>query len=222
MSFDNIADQYDRWYDLPAGNAAFNAELGGLRRLCKECRGRWLEVGVGTGRFASMLAIGEGIDPSHNMLAIAEKRGIKTYEGYAEKLPFPDYSFDGILLAMTLCFVDDPKTALSECFRVLSSEGNLLVGIIPENSPWGRDYKKKQADGHVIYAKAHFLTSSEAKTLITNAGFFFQGATSTLFWQPGGTPQIEPRIENGIVSEAGFLGMLFTKNNGTIHVMDAQ
>jgi len=64
IAFDPMADAYDRWYDTPKGKAIFQAELKCLRSLHEKSPGRWLEVGVGTGRFACSLGIAEGIDPS--------------------------------------------------------------------------------------------------------------------------------------------------------------
>jgi len=64
LAFDPMADAYDRWYDTPKGKAIFQAELKCLRSLHEKSPGRWLEVGVGTGRFACSLGIAEGIDPS--------------------------------------------------------------------------------------------------------------------------------------------------------------
>ena len=211
QAFDPIAESYDRWYDTPEGQAIFNAELACFRLLCGDRRGRWLEVGVGTGRFASSLNIAEGIDPSPLMLEIAARRGIKTYAGYAEDQPFPDRYFDGVLLALALCFVADSQQALEECRRVLRPEGRLLLGVIPANSPWGRTYKRKGSEGHPVYARARLRTASETIVLVESAGFNFQDAASTLFWEPGGSPETEPRVETGIVPEAGFLGLLFTK-----------
>jgi SAM-dependent methyltransferase len=71
QALDAIAEIYDRWYDSPQGRTIFDAELKCLRLLCPRCLGRWLEVGVGTGRFASTLGISEGTDPSPRMLEIA-------------------------------------------------------------------------------------------------------------------------------------------------------
>lgn len=115
----------------------FSTELKCLRSLSGRFHGRWLEVGVGTGRFAANLGATEGIDVSPRMLSIAAGRGIKVCEGRAEALPFPDRSFDGILMVLTLCFVAYPMQAIRECRRVLRSEGRLLLGIVPADSPLG-------------------------------------------------------------------------------------
>ncbi len=209
--FDSIAETYDRWYDTAEGRAIFNAELACFCSLCEHRQGRWLEVGVGTGRFASMLGIAEGIDPSSRMLEIAGGREVVTYTGYAEDLPFPAGSFDGLLLALALCFVDDSERTLRECRRILRAEGKLLVGIIPAESPWGRAYEKKKAEGHPVYSRSRFLASSEVMALIESTGFSFLTAASTLLWEPDGPADIEPRVETGISPEAGFLGLLFER-----------
>jgi len=118
-AFDAIADAYDQWYDTPEGEAIFRAEVDCLRVLCKEFRGRWLEVGVGTGRFALALGLQEGIDPSPRMLERAARRGIRTYLATAEHLPFTDGAFHGVLMALALCFVSDAEQAIREWFRQL-------------------------------------------------------------------------------------------------------
>ena len=216
QAFDAIAEAYDRWYEAPEGRVIFEAELKCVRSLCQHCQGRWLEVGVGTGRFASSLGVAEGIDPSSRMLEIAARRGIKTYQGRAEALPFPDSTFNGVLLALALCFVADPQQALKECHRALGPKGLLLLGIIPADSPWGREYERKKAEGHPVYAQARFLASSEIVALVESAGFDLQDAASTLFWKPSEARQPQPRVETGIVSEAGFLGLLFTKTGSEL------
>ncbi len=76
QAFDRIAASYDQWYETTEGRAIFVAELECLRLICESFHGQWLEVGVGTGRFASNLGIARGIDPSMPMLKMAAKRGI--------------------------------------------------------------------------------------------------------------------------------------------------
>lgn len=214
QSFDLIAETYDEWYDTSEGQAIFNAEWTCLRSLCGRCQGRWLEVGVGTGRFASGLGVARGIDPSPPMLKIAEARGIMTYMGRAENLPFPEGSFDGVLMALALCFIANPTQALKECGRILRQEGSLLLGVIPADGPWGRAYERKKAEGHPVYSLARFFDVSEILALIENTGFTIKAAASTLLWPPDELAEIDPRIEAGISSGAGFLGLLFAKKNG--------
>jgi ubiquinone/menaquinone biosynthesis C-methylase UbiE len=208
--FDSVADVYDRWYDSPEGQAIFRAETICLKRLCGGFPGRWLEVGVGTGRFASHLGIIEGLDPSLSMLEIATKRGIKTSAGLAESLPFPDGAFNGVLMVMSLCFIAAPDRALRECRRILQPAGRLLLGIVPAESPWGESYRKKKAMGHPVYSSAQFRSSQETIALTASAGFSLQKTMCTLFWPPDGQAETNPRVEEGISPNAGFLSLLFT------------
>jgi len=210
--FDTIADAYDKWYETPEGEAIFQAELKCLRSLHEKSPGRWLEVGVGTGRFACSLGIAEGLDPSQRMLEIAASRGIGTHPGKAESLPFIESSFDGVLMALTLCFIAEAKQALKECLRVLRSDGRLLIGTVPADSHWGKEYIEKASKSHPIYATAHFRTAAEIVELAQSAGFALIDAASSLFWKPGEEPQPQPQVKAGIVSEAGFLGLLFEKS----------
>ncbi|MFA4944804.1 MAG: class I SAM-dependent methyltransferase [Lentisphaeria bacterium] len=205
--FDAIASDYDAWYDEPVGQAILAAELACLRRLVDTCSGRWLEVGVGTGRFAAGLGIREGIDPAGNMLQIAARRGVHTYLGTADSLPFPDGNFDGVLLALTLCFTDNPAAALQECRRVLAHDGVLLVGIVPADSPWGRLYARKKAEGHRIYASATFRTVQETVALAEATGFHLRNTASTLLWAPDEPVESPPRIEDGLCPQAGFVAL---------------
>jgi ubiquinone/menaquinone biosynthesis C-methylase UbiE len=211
--FDRIADIYDQWYDSPDGESIFNAEAICLKRLGGSFAGRWLEVGVGTGRFASKLGIIEGIDPSIGMLKIAAARGIQTYAGCAESLPFPDGSFDGVLMAMSLCFITDPNRALKECFRILQPDGSLLLGIVPADSYWGESYGKKKAKGHPIYSLADFRSSLEIIAMVKASGFSIQKTACTLFWRPDNPPETNPRVDKGLSPGAGFLGLFFTKEH---------
>ena len=212
QNFDHMAENYDRWYDRLEGRAIFSAELECIRSVCKFCCGSWLEIGVGTGRFASSLHIQTGVDPSLPMLKIAKKRGIVACAGRAENLPFPSESFDGVLLALALCFIVAPHKALGECLRILRRRGSLLVGIISADSSWGRAYNKKKDEGHPIYRSADFFQIPEILSWFDRTGFILNKAASTLFWNPEKLPEINPRIDEGIYPDAGFLAMLYTKN----------
>lgn len=211
QSFDGIAEEYDRWYETFDGQAVFRSELNCLCLLCHNFQSRWLEVGVGSGRFASALGITRGIDPSLPMLRIAAKRDVMAYAAFAEAIPFPENSFDGILMALALCFIADSRQALKECRRILRPQGSLLLGVIPAQSPWGIAYKKKKAEGHPVYSMATFLNIPEIVDLTQDSGFTFAGAASALFWNPDEQPENVSRVENGVFAEAGFISLLFSR-----------
>lgn len=206
-AFGNAAENYDRWYDSPEGARVFEAEAASLRQVCPLIAGDWLEIGVGTGRFAAALGIGEGVDPAPEMLAFAANRGVRTRVGVGENLPYGTHVLDGILMVASLCFVNNPPRVLRECARVLRSDGALLIGHIPSDGPWGRSYVKKAEAGHPLYSHARFTTVKEVLELASAARFALQSAASTLF-QPPGEPHIEPaRIESGVMPGAGFVAL---------------
>jgi len=149
------------------------------------------------------------------MLAYATKRGLRTEVGTAEALPYHNRSFDGVLVVATLCFVKDPTQALVECARVLRPNGTLLVGIIPAEGPWGREYARKTSEGHPVYSHARFLTIQQLLDLSADAALELRGSASALFRPPGSPPDEPTRIERGTSPEAGFVALRFTvQKNG--------
>ena len=208
--FDLAADRYDAWFESEEGRPLFALELRCLKELLGPLTGRWLEVGVGTGRFAQALGIQEGIDPSGAVLRYAAQRGIRTQVGTAEALPYPKESFDGVLMVVTICFVSDPQQAVRESARVLRPGGRLVVGLVPAESPWGRLYREKARSGHLFYSHARFYTCRQVIEWAQAAGLTLQTARSCLFTPPG-QPVEENRFEDGALEHAGFVAIAFGK-----------
>jgi len=75
--FDTFAERYDKWYDKPFGKTAFKLEKECIEFLCKNLKRPFLEIGVGTGRFAVALKMEYGVDKSIGVLNFAKERGIK-------------------------------------------------------------------------------------------------------------------------------------------------
>jgi ubiquinone/menaquinone biosynthesis C-methylase UbiE len=101
--------------------------------LLAHARGRVLEIGAGTGfNLAHYPAGMETLvvtDPSAGMLRRAARRapeGVRLVEAAAERLPFPDASFDTAVSTLVLCSVGDQDGALAEIRRVLAPGGRLL------------------------------------------------------------------------------------------------
>jgi ubiquinone/menaquinone biosynthesis C-methylase UbiE len=96
-----------------------------------------LDVATGTGLVATVAAqlVGTrgkviGVDFSPEMLAQAKQKAtgipqLEFQEGDAEKLNFPDESFDVVLCASSLFFVPDMVQAVKESWRVLKPGGRL-------------------------------------------------------------------------------------------------
>jgi len=163
--FDKHYKKYDAWYDKH--KFAFLSELEAIRKVLPR-NGKGLEIGVGTGRFASRLGIKYGVDPSENMLKIAKKRGIDVHRAQGERLPFDSSFLDYIAIIITLCFVKDPIKVLIEAKRVLKKRGKIIIGIIDKDSFLGRFY---QGGKSLFYRQAHFFGVKEVANLLKMSGF---------------------------------------------------
>lgn len=205
--YNRLAEQYDAWYDMPRGGAIFTEELEALQPLFERSPGSGLEVGVGSGRFASALGIGVGIDPAIAALRLAARRGVKVVAARGEQLPFHDATFDVVLFVVTLCFVADPPAALSEARRVLRPGGRLVIGEIPADGPWGRYYQARAAAGHPYYRSAHFFTRAELGSLLADTGFRPTRVRSALYSPPEADVAVTG-VREGDDPAAGFLAQL--------------
>ncbi len=129
--FEKFTKEYDTWFDK--NKIAYESELLALKRVIPK-KGRGIEIGVGTGRFAIPLGIKEGVEPSDSMAKIAKMRGVRIYKGTAENLPLPSSSFDFATMITTLCFVKDPIKAIKEAKRILRGKGFLIIGMMDKES----------------------------------------------------------------------------------------
>jgi phosphatidylethanolamine/phosphatidyl-N-methylethanolamine N-methyltransferase len=142
LDFDRamVEQAYDRWapvYDFVFGGVFSKGRKAAIQAT-NRVGGRVLEVGVGTGislpQYASHLRI-FGTDISEAMLRKAKRRvndlGLKNVEELAvmdaEKLEFPDNSFDVVMAQYVVTAVPNPEVALDEFARVLRPGGELII-----------------------------------------------------------------------------------------------
>src|SRR6202790_1844583 len=140
LDIHTIAKAYARWapvYDLVFG-AVFDRGRKASIRAAERVGGRILEVGVGTGislpdyRMTSRLV---GVDLSEPMLRTGQRRGtelcLRNVEGLslmdAERLGFPDDSFDVIVAQHVITTVPHPEATLDEVARVLKPGGEIVL-----------------------------------------------------------------------------------------------
>ena len=142
LDFDRamVETAYDRWapiYDLVFGGVFSKGRRAAIIAT-NNIGGRVLEVGVGTGislpQYAPNLRI-FGTDISEGMLRKAKARvaalRLKNVEGLAvmdaEKLEFPDNSFDVVMAQYVVTAVPNPEAALDEFARVLRPGGEMIL-----------------------------------------------------------------------------------------------
>jgi len=205
--FNHRANEYDAWYDSEVRKAIFAMEVDCLKPLLYGYGRPYLEVGVGSGRFARALEIEYGVEPAPALAHMAKARGVKVTEATGEELPFPDKMFGGILMAFTLCFLDNPQKALQEAWRVLQPEGGLVLGLILRNSPWAEFYASKGREGHPIYSKARYFSKDEVESLLRVCGFKVLDYRSTLFQMPGLCSYYHEQAIDSYAESAGFVAI---------------
>ena len=111
------AEPGDRVLDVATGTALVALEL----------RRRWACRVVGLDRSGEMLAVAARRDGGHGALVCSA----------AERLPFPDDSFDHLTFTYLLRYVDDPPAVLRELVRVLRPGGRLVAldfGVPPNGA----------------------------------------------------------------------------------------
>ncbi|MFH1091307.1 MAG: class I SAM-dependent methyltransferase [Pseudomonadota bacterium] len=186
--FEEHSEQYEDWFTRHRW--VYEAELRAVKSLLPE-KGRGMEVGVGSGRFAAPLGIKIGVEPSSRLRRIAEERGLQVLDGVAEALPFDEAEFDFVLMVTVVCFVDDVDQSIQEAGRVLKKDGHLLIGLLDRESPLGRVYQKHQGE-NVFYQEATFFSVDEIVEVMRRAGFQDFQFRQTIFSDPSETTPDEP------------------------------
>jgi len=140
LDHETIVKAYARWapiYDLVFG-AVFERGRHAAIAAAERVGGRILEVGVGTGISLPIYSRGSrlcGVDISEPMLQKARERvtefGLTNVEGLwvmdAEKLDFPDASFDVVVAQYVITTVPNPEATLDEFARVLRPRGEIVL-----------------------------------------------------------------------------------------------
>jgi len=200
--FDDLASAYDAWFD-EEGKPVFAIEVLAFHEVLPSLPKPWLEVGVGSGRFVQALGIETGVDPSSKLLHMARERGINAFLGRGEQELFDEGSFGTVFLIVTLCFLDSPLEVLKEAKRILIPGGKLVLGLVLNESPWGKFYQQKKKQGHRFYKYATFYRYDEVAKLLEQAVFPIEQVISALFQRPGKVKRME-LPERGYFPNAGF------------------
>ncbi|MCX6696251.1 MAG: class I SAM-dependent methyltransferase [Methanoregula sp.] len=164
--FEDFAADYDCWFDDHPD--VYHAQLRLLGRAVPS-QGLGLEVGVGSGRFATPLGICYGIDPSLPLAETAKSRGVEVVIGVGEHLPYRSGSFDYAVMMTVICFLDDMARVLREVFRVLTPSGIIVLGFIERDGEIFRHYSSEPEKGRFL-RHARFYSTDEVIQELRDAG----------------------------------------------------
>lgn len=181
--FETLASVYDAWFD--AHPLVFESELEAIRAVLPERTGAWVEIGVGTGRFASRLGIETGIEPAATMAALARRRGVRVLEGTAESVPLESSSVQAAFLITTLCFVHDIGRTFSEIRRILAQGGVVVIAFLPREGALGRRILEG-GGGDPFFRGARLLSTVEVLAAMARADLRVERIVQTLKDPAGG------------------------------------
>lgn len=163
--FGFLAPIYDRVIPPP--------DLNRLRdRLRLPAAGRMLDAGGGTGRVSSQLRhlVDEVIisDLSASMLKQAQVKGkLLPAQAHAERLPFPDASFDRVVVVDALHHFCNQRQAIGDLLRVLKPGGRLVI----EEPDIHRLVVKFVAFGEKIaLMRSHFYSAEQIRGMVAAYG----------------------------------------------------
>ena len=199
--FETFHERYEEWFTRHQW--VYRSEIEAVSKLIPQ-GGLGLEVGVGTGRFATPFAVAVGLDPSRAMASIAKKKGVEVVRGVGENVPFAAETFDFVLLVTTICFVEDPCTTLKEARRVLKNYGSVIVGLVDKNSTLGRFYESGK-EASVFYREATFYSVNQVRDWLTELSFADFSTYQTIFQPLDRIERTEP-IREGY-GQGGFVAL---------------
>ena len=166
-AFNRYAGDYDSWFET--NRRTYQEQLAAVRSVLPG-KGRGLEVGVGSGRFAAGLRIRYGLDPAPALLRMARQRGVETVLGVGEDLPFRAGTFDYVLMMTVICFMADIARSFEEAFRVIRPGGIIISGFMEKDGEVARREPGQEPAGRFLRFAA-FRSVEEVMTVLSAVGF---------------------------------------------------
>lgn len=192
--FDTEVEEYEEWFIT--NDKLLDSEVNAIKQLIP-MSGNGIEIGVGTGIFASRLGVRDGVEPSSKMAAEAAKKGINVINGIAEKVPVDSGSYEFALMVTVDCFLDDVSKAFSEVRRILVPDGIFIIAFLDKATPLGQLYEKNK-HLHKSYRDANFHTSTEIVSLLRAGGFEVVDKRQTVYSLENKLQEIKCGVGEGV------------------------
>jgi len=194
--FPDNPELYEQWFK--ENNHLFDSEVEAIRALFPASEeGENIEIGVGTGLFATRLGIKHGIEPAEKMRATAETRGIEVIDAFAEDLPIVDQKYHLALMVTVDCFFDDINKAFEETWRILLPGGFFIIAFIDRKTELGKLYEKNKHE-NIFYKEAKFHSAIEISEYLTKTGFKIEAEKQTIFTLENIRQQVKDGIGEGV------------------------
>ena len=142
QKFDGYANQYDEWF--MKNENVFESELRLFKKALGNIEGKKiLSVGCGSGLFESYIDSSgiDGVEPSRDMGAVAEKRGVKIIAyGLIEDIELPEKYYDIIYFNGSSSYMEELTPIYEKSLKSLKYGGNLILLDVPKESAFGFMY----------------------------------------------------------------------------------
>lgn len=139
-----------------------------LKMAALPVAGRLLDAGGGTGRVASLLKNYAGdvtiADPSLGMLRQANRSTLELACAHSESLPFPDETFERIIMVDALHHVIHQGQTAREMYRVLKPGGRIVIEE-PDIRLFG--VKLIAVGEKLLLMRSHFLSPAHIADLFS-------------------------------------------------------
>lgn len=180
--FDQLAAEYDSWYQTSLGSLADALEREAVLGLAGAVNGRIaLDASCGTGHYALALARRgarvTAVNVSAPMLSLARKKAqqaelpLAPVRAALEHPPFRPGSFDLIICVLALEFVADPAAVVAELARLQPPGGRLVIGVLGRFSFWALWRRLKGLFQPLLWQRARFFSRKAAVSLLRAAGY---------------------------------------------------
>ena len=142
-AFDEHASAYDSWFF--ENQNLLSSELKLVAHFLDK-NSKILSVGCGSGLFEMLLAkdhdihIKHGIEPSTDMAAVAQKRGLQVEIGTAESCEIPANEFDITMFNGSVSYITDLDASINKAYQALKSGGKLILIDVPKESGFASLY----------------------------------------------------------------------------------
>lgn len=202
---------FAKFYDRLMRDAEERCLRDWRQSLLKNLSGTVLELGCGTGAnfefYPAAVKSLQLIEPNRSMRQKLDKKllqyphlPIKILACSGELLPFPDSHFDSVVSTLVLCSVKNPQQMLSETYRVLKPNGQLIFiehVAATENLNRLKWQKRLQPFWKIINCGCHLTRPTELN--ITEAGFKIEEITRQSM--RGVPPIVRPSIRGNAIKE---------------------
>lgn len=114
-----------------------------------------------------------GIDPDPDALRLAKEKNLNVKEGYAERIPYPDKSFDVVIFSEVIEHLRNPMLAICEISRVLKKGGLIIITTPNLTSCWLLIERFWDWYAKVDYHNEHlfYFSPSTLSLLVKRGGF---------------------------------------------------